>query len=98
MQDYQNMLLLKIYGLTDIISAIVMLFSAFWIPSPLKIMLVLILLFKGIPSIFGDMACKFDAVIDISAALIIVTSFLMPDILKIILALILIAKGLPAML
>ena len=86
-------IIVKIFGLVDIVTALVILFGPFAMPLVIKMFLVGILFVKGIPSIFGDITCKFDAVFDLSCALIILMTLIMPDILKIVVAGVMVLKG-----
>ena len=86
-------LIVKIFGLVDIITALVILFGPFAMPLFLKMLIVSILFIKGVPSIFGDITCKFDAVFDLSSAVIILAALVMPDILKIVIAGVMVLKG-----
>ncbi len=78
-------LLAIIYGIVNVIAA-AYIFFIFPLPSVVKIFLVLILLFKGIPSFAGDFLCKIDGVVDTTAALSIAGLFIIPSPVSIIMA------------
>ncbi len=90
-------LVAKLYGIIDILAAVIILFG---IPAPnaIKLVIVLIMLIKGIPSLVGDMFCRVYAVFDIMAAVIIFMAFAAPDILKVAIASIMVFKGVPSLL
>lgn len=81
-------LLAIIYGIANIIAAFYILFI-FPLPSAIKLFLVFILLFKGIPSFAGDFLCKIDGMVDVTAALAIAGFFIIPSPVNIIMALML---------
>lgn len=88
----------KIYGITDLIAALVIFFSLYSIPSFIKTVIIIIMLVKGIPSLFADLICKIYGIIDIIIALLIWLGPLpIPDFIKILLTVILFFKGIPSL-
>lgn len=71
-------LLAWVYGTVNIAAAALIYFN-FSMPSAAAAVLVGVLLFKGIPSLAGDLLCKVDGVVDITAALSLVGFVVMPD-------------------
>lgn len=87
----------KLYGIIDIIAAIVVVFGV-PLPNAIKLAIVAILLIKGVPSLVGDIFCRVYAVFDIAAAIIIFAAFAAPDVIKIAIAAIMVFKGIPSLL
>ena len=86
------MLLVKIYGIVDLVSALILIY---WPAAPvlLKVVLVIILLIKGLPSLFADLIGKFYGFVDILTAVVFIST-LSFGFFNIFLAAVLIFKGL----
>jgi hypothetical protein len=88
-------MLVKILGIIDIIAALLILF---WVGAPfmIKIFFIIVLLVKGIPSLFADFIGKIYGIVDIITAIVFIFGVNL-GVGSIILAAILMFKGLFSM-
>lgn len=86
-------MLLKLLGIIDIISALIILFNLYHISWIISAVHVIVLLAKGAPSLFGDAPAILMGSVDVITAILIIfgVTGLLP--LKIILFIVLVGKG-----
>ncbi len=86
----------KTYGIIDILTALTIFFML-PLPGIIKIMIIIILVFKGISSIFGNIICKLYGIADIIAACVFFFGIVVPDTIKVVLVAIFLIKGVPSL-
>lgn len=82
----------QIYGTIDLLVAFI-LFFGFSIPAVTKLIVLIVMVIKGAPSLIGDFICKIYGIIDLLAALLVYFVFPIPGIIKGIIIFVLIFKG-----
>ena len=89
----------KIYGFVDLLTAVVLFFGLYGLPSIIKFAIIIVLLIKGVPSLIADVIGKLYGVIDILAAVFLYTGGLpIPDFIRFLIISILAFKGILSML
>jgi len=85
--------IVRILGLIDLAAA---LFILFWVGAPfwLKFVFILVLLIKGVPSLFADLIGKIYGIVDIITAIVLAFAIHLPGVATVLLAIVLIFKGL----
>lgn len=88
--------IVRILGIIDIIAALMILF---WLNAPflIKFIPIVVLLIKGVPSLFADLVGKIYGVVDIITAIVLAFSIQLPGIVIVLLAIVLVFKGLFSM-
>ena len=87
----------KIYGIVDLLAAVIIFFGLYGIPDIVKLGIIIIMLIKGVPSIMGDMMCRIYSMIDISVAVILWFALPLPDFLRIFIVVVMFFKGIPSL-
>lgn len=88
--------IVRLLGVIDIIAALLLLF---WLGAPfwLKFIIIIVLLIKGVPSLFADLVGKIYGAVDIITAIVLAFSIQLPGIAVVLLAAVLAFKGLFSM-
>ncbi|MFH0832215.1 MAG: hypothetical protein V1900_00635 [Candidatus Aenigmatarchaeota archaeon] len=86
----------QIYGFIDL-SAAVIIFFGLQLPTIIKLIIALVMVIKGAPSLIGDLICKVYGVVDLLVAFVIFFAFPIPNVIKGITVFILIIKGISSL-
>lgn len=87
----------KLYGIVDLLAAIVIFFGLYDIPFIIKVIMIIILLVKGLPSLAGDLMCRIYGIIDVIVAISLWFGFILPDFIRLFLVVVLFFKGVPSL-